>query len=481
MAGAGEDAERPGYAELVAGLAAANARVAELEALVAELRAKLGKNSRNSSKPPSSDGLSKPPVNKDRSLRRRSGRRPGGQEGHEGAHLERVEVPDKEIGHDPEGSCEECGRDLADAELLEGGERRQVFDLPERIVMRVVEHVARVRRCVGCGRVHVGRFPESVKAPAQYGERIKALGVYLHVFQHIPYERACQLLLDLAGVEISTGTIKAWVDRAAAGLTAFDEELRKLLICEPVVGLDETGARIAGRLRWVHVACTENLTRYSVHEKRGRQAMDDAGVLPDFDGIALHDGYASYATYQQARHALCGAHHLRELIGAQETGEVWAAGMGCLLLDTHEAVEEAKAAGRDALSEDALAELHDCYRELIAMGHEEHPGLAESAGRRMKRSDPENLLLRLDAKEQEALRFAHDFRVSFTNNLSERDLRMTKLQIKISGCWRTMEGAERFLAVRSYISTARKQGHRPLDVLGKLTAGQPWLPAAAET
>jgi len=481
VAGAGEDAERPGYAELVAGLAAANARVAELEALVAELRAKLGKNSRNSSKPPSSDGLSKPPVNKDRSLRRRSGRRPGGQEGHEGAHLERVEVPDKEIGHDPEGSCEECGRDLADAELLEGGERRQVFDLPERIVMRVVEHVARVRRCVGCGRVHVGRFPESVKAPAQYGERIKALGVYLHVFQHIPYERACQLLLDLAGVEISTGTIKAWVDRAAAGLTAFDEELRKLLICEPVVGLDETGARIAGRLRWVHVACTENLTRYSVHEKRGRQAMDDAGVLPDFDGIALHDGYASYATYQQARHALCGAHHLRELIGAQETGEVWAAGMGCLLLDTHEAVEEAKAAGRDALSEDALAELHDCYRELIAMGHEEHPGLAESAGRRMKRSDPENLLLRLDAKEQEALRFAHDFRVSFTNNLSERDLRMTKLQIKISGCWRTMEGAERFLAVRSYISTARKQGHRPLDVLGKLTAGQPWLPAAAET
>jgi hypothetical protein len=281
--GAGADAERSSYAELAAGLVAANARIAELEVLVAELRAKLGKNSRNSSKPPSSDGLSKPPVNKDRSLRRRSGRRPGGQE---------------------------------------------------------------------------------------YGERIKALGVYLHVFQHIPYERACQLLLDLAGVEISTGTLKAWVDRAAAGLCEFDEELRKLLICEPVVGLDETGARIAGRLGWVHVACTENLTRYSVHEKRGRRAMDDAGVLPDFDGIALHDGYASYATYQQARHALCGAHHLRELIGAQEAGEVWAAGMGCLLLDTNEAVRHAKATGLKALGREALAELHDCYRELIAMGHE---------------------------------------------------------------------------------------------------------------
>lgn len=329
--------------------------------------------------------------------------------------------------------------------------------------------------------MHAGRFPDAVKAPAQYGERIKALGVYLHVFQHIPYERACQLLLDLAGVEISTGTIKAWVDRAAAGLCEFDEELRKLLICEPVVGLDETGARIAGRLGWVHVAATENLTRYSVHEKRGRQAMDDAGVLPGFDGIALHDGYASYATYRQACHALCGAHHLRELIGAQEAGEVWAAGMSCLLLDAYEATQEAKAAGLLALSAQALAELHENYREVIAMGHEEHQGLAENAGKRMKRSDAENLLLRLDAKEREALRFAHDFRVPFTNNLSERDLRMTKLQVKISGCWRTMEGAERFLAVRSYISTARKQGHRPLDVLGKLTAGEPWLPAAAET
>ncbi len=417
MAGAGESAERPGYAVLKALVVELRAHIAEQDRLIVELRQRLGMNSRNSSKPPSSDGYSKPPAKKDRSLRRRTGRKPGGQEGHEGAHLERVAVPDEEIGHDPEGPCEGCGRDLADAELLEGGERRQVFDLPEQIVIRVVEHVARLRRCSGCGRVHAGCFPDAVKAPAGYGERIKALGVYLHVFQHIPYERARQLLLDLASVEISTGTLKAWVDQAAAGLCEFDEELRKLLICESVIGLDETGARIAGRLGWVHVACTESLTRYSIHEKRGTEAINDAGVLPDFSGVAVHDGYASYATYQQALHALCGAHHLRELTAAQEAGEVWATGMSCLLLDTHETVGQAKDAGLDGLSEQALAELHDCYRELIAMGHEEHPGLAESAGKRMKRSDAENLLLRLDAKEQEALRFAHDFRVPFTNNL----------------------------------------------------------------
>ncbi len=450
--GAGIDAERLSYADLVAGLVAANARIAELEALLAELRQKLGKNSRNSSKPPSSDGYSKQPVEKDRkdrSLRRRSGRNPGGQEGHEGAHLQRVEVPDEEIGHDPEGPCEGCGRDLADAEPLEGGERRQVFDLPEQIVMRVVEHVARVRRCVGCGRVHAGRFPESVKAPVSYGERIKALGVYLHVFQHIPYERACQLLGDLAGVEISTGTLVAWVDQAAAGLCAFDEELRKLLISEPVVCFDETGARIAGRLDWIHSASTQTLTRYTAHEKRGVQAMDDAGVLPDFQGIAVHDGWKPYRSYEQAIHALCGAHHLRELIAATEAGQSWASGMSALLLDTNDAVQQAKAAGLKELTDQALCELHRSYRGLISLGYEQNPGLAENAHKRIKRTDAQNLLLRLDCRQAEALRFAHDFRAPFSNNLAEQDIRMVKLQQKISGCWRTKEGAERFLAVPS--------------------------------
>jgi len=189
--------------------------------------------------------------------------------------------------------------------------------------------------------------------------------------------------------------------------------------------------------------------------------------------------WAPYRSFQDALHALCGAHHLRELTAAYEQGQVWALGMICLLMDTKDAVDRAKAAAHKQLSAKALAELHASYRTVIETGYEENPGLAASADQKLKRTKPHNLLLRLDEREQEVLRFAHDFRVPFNNNLAERDLRMIKLQQKISGCWRTRPGAERFLAIRSYLSTARKQGHRPLEVLGKLAAGEPWIPSDA--
>lgn len=254
-------------------------------------------------------------------------------------------MPDEEIPHDPEGSCENCGRDLADGEVLEGGERRQGFDLPEDVELRVVEHVARVRRCSGCGKEHAGAFPDSVKAPVSYGERIKALGVYLRVFQHIPYEGACLTLLDVWHADVSTGTLMAWVDQAAASLSEFDEQLRRLLISEGVLWLEQTGARIAGRLHWVHSASSQTLTRYSAHEKRGLDAMEHAGVLPDFQGVAIHDGWKPYSSFKGAQRALCGAHHLRELLAAQEAGATWASGMSALLLDRNDAVGKAKATG----------------------------------------------------------------------------------------------------------------------------------------
>ena len=386
MAGAGGDVERPGYAELAARIAERDARIAELEAVVVELRERLGKNSRNSSKPPSSDGYDKPSANKSkknkRSLRRRSGRKPGGQPGHEGARLERVEdVPDeRRVLHEPE-CCEGCGGDLAGAERLEDGEEsRQVFDIPEEIALEVIEHVAVRRCCEDCGTVSVGVFPGGVDAPAQYGPGVCALGVYLHVFQHIPYDRARQLIFDITATNVSTATIKAWVDRAAQGLTEFDEQLRGLLCKAPVVNFDETGARIAGRLRWIHSASTDTLTRYTAHEKRGTEAMDDAGVLPHFEGIAVHDGWKSYRSYENAIHALCSGHHLRELLGAEEQGQSWASAMSCLLLDTHEQVQQAKADGLHALTEDALTELHACYRTVIALGYEQNPGLADDGG-----------------------------------------------------------------------------------------------------
>lgn len=325
---AGRDADRPSYAELEALVVAQAARIAQFEArvgeqdrLIAELRQRLDANSRNSSKPPSSDGYRKPVAKKDRSLRRRSGRKPGGQKGHEGSHLERVQRPDRRVVHEPEGPCAGCGRDLDDAEELEGGESRQVFDIPEELALEVIEHVAGLRRCAGCGRVNEGRFPDGVTGRAQYGTSLRALGVYLHVFQHIPYDRARQLIADMTGAEISTGTLKAWVDQAASGLSEFDEQLRSLLCKAAVVNFDETGARIAGRLGWIHSASTETLTRYTAHRRRGTEAMDDAGVLPEFTGVAVHDGWKPYQSYEQAIHALCAGHHLRELLAAEEQGQ----------------------------------------------------------------------------------------------------------------------------------------------------------------
>lgn len=356
---------------------------------------------------------------------------------------------------------------------------RQVFDLPEMPSLECVEHWIQKRRC-GCGHLTSSSFPEGVTAPTCYGPRIRALGIYLVSYQHLPYERAAEILSDWARAPISVGALQAFVAQGAEGLEEFLEEIRRQLTEAEVAHFDETGGRMQGRLGWIHCASTETLTLLTAHAKRGVEAMRDAGVLPGFRGVAVHDGWAPYRNFEDTLHALCGAHHLRELIAAHEQGQAWALGMSCLLLDTKDAVDQAKAAGRKRLSTKTLAELHASYRAVIEFGYEENPGLAgKDDGRRPKRTKAQNLLLRLDEREDEVLRFAHDFCVPFDNNLSERDLRMIKLQQKISGCWRTRQGAERFLAIRSYLSTARKQGQQSLEVLSQFAAEQPWLPAPA--
>jgi len=356
---------------------------------------------------------------------------------------------------------------------------RQVFDLPEMPTLECVEHWIHKRACE-CGHLTSSSFPVGVTAPVCYGPRIRALGIYLVSYQHLPYERAAEIVSDWAGAPILVATLQAFVAQGAEGLEEFLEEIRSQLAGAEVAHFDETGGRIDGRLGWIHSASTQTLTLLSVQRKRGVEAMVDVGVLPAFRGVAVHDGWAPYRNFEGALHALCGAHHLRELIAAEEQGQAWALGMGCLLLDVKHAVERAKAADRKRLSTKALAELHASYRAIIKLGYEENPRLAgDSDGRQQKRTKAQNLLIRLDQREREVLRFAHDFRVPFDNNLSERDLRMVKLQQKISGCWRTTHGAERFLAIRSYLSTARKQGQRPLDMLTWLAAGQPWLPLTA--
>jgi transposase len=472
MGDAQDVAERPGYDELVALVVELRAEIVVLRAENAELKARLAANSRNSSRPSSTDGLSKPPTDpKMRSLRKRSGKKQGGQQGHGGARLDWVAVPDASVEHPPV-RCEECDADLAGAQSVEGGECRQVFDVPRQRALGVIEHVTTLRRC-DCGHVSCGAFPDGVGAPTQYGPGVRALGVYLHVFQHLPYDRACQALSDIVGANVSTGTLTGWVIAAAAGLCDFDERLRGLLTGAPVCHFDETGARIAGRLGWVHSASTGKLTRYTTHARRGSEAINDAGVLPAFTGVAVHDGWAPYRNYEGCEHGLCNIHHLRELQAAIEAGHVWPLAMSCLLMDTKDLVAKAIANGNQSLSAGQVRELAASYQTVIEMGHEEHP--ASTA----KKTKAHNLLLRLERHQGDVLRFAHDFQVPFGNNQAEQDIRMVKLQQKISGCWRTTVGAERFLKIRSYLSTTRKHGIGALTALDALTAGTPWLPAPA--
>ena len=359
-------------------------RIGELEALVQELRARLDENSRNSSKPPSSDGYAKEPANKKRSLRRKSHRKRGGQRGHQGHHLERREDPDRAILH-PVEVCECCGRGLSDEPIVES-QSRQVFDLPEIPRLDCVEHWIQKRRCE-CGHLTGSSFPPGVSAPACYGPRVRALGIYLVCYQHLPVARAAEILSDWVRAPISVATLLTFLTQGADGLDGFLEEIRGQLQGADVAHFDETGARVDGRLSWIHCASTDQLTLYTLHAKRGRDGIDAAGVLPGFTGTAVHDGWAPYRLYQKARHALCGAHHLRELLGAEEQGASWASAMSALLLDAKDAVEQAIAAGKDRLRARALATIRECYRDVIALGYEQNPGLEARPGRAAAKAD----------------------------------------------------------------------------------------------
>ena len=358
-----------------------------------------------------------------------------------------------------------------------------MFDLPE-IRLRVVEHIAERRRC-GCGRLSSARFPADVSAPTQYGPRVRALAMYLIARQHLPYERTAELFEDWFGASISTGTLATFVARGAEDLQPFLDEVHRQLITAPVAHFDETGARVQGRLRWLFAASTERLTFYALHDKRGNDGIDHTGVLPHFTGVAVHDGFKPYWRYELARHALCNAHHLRELFAIIEQTpddqQLWARRMDQLLRDLQLAVNTANQAGRDHLAARTLARYRAAYKRIITTGYRENPLNTTRTGQRgfIAQTPARNLLARLDIYSDEVLRFAHDFRVPFDNNLVERDIRMVKLQQKISGCWRTNTGADHFLALRAYLSTSRKQGHHLLDALTHLAAHQPWAPQAA--
>jgi transposase len=465
-------------------IATLEARISRLDAQVVELEARLRTNSSNSSRPPSADGLAKGPPKPNRAARRATARRqPGGQPGAPGAHLAQVKHPDVVVVHTPK-RCQRCGGELADAGVV-AVEARQVHDLPP-LGLLVTEHRAERRRC-GCGTVTAAGFPDGVRAPACYGPGVRAAVCYLHGQQHLPVQRTAQALADLVGAEVASGTVAAILAQCADGLDGFIDVVRSQLAAAPVAHFDETGARVAGRLHWLHSASTDRLSLFTVHPKRGRQAMDAAGVLPGFGGVAVHDGWSSYGHYQQATHARCNAHHLRELAGvaALPGQRAWATGMAALLVEAKWAVQRAVAAGADRLDPRRLDHYRARYQAIIDQGWRANPPPAatrtsgDRAGRQ-RRSKAANLLARLDDHREQVLRFATDLRVPFDNNQAERDIRMAKLQQKISGGWRTLAGAQRFCRLRSYVATARKQQVGVLAALRRVFEGDPWLPAAAD-
>jgi transposase len=419
--------------EANAGLVAANAeqaRVVEvLQARVAELERRLGKDSSNSSRPPSSDGLGKPPA--PRRERRGGGRAPGKQPGAPGAHLAQVPDPDEVVVHRPV-ACGGCGGDLTLAPVT-GVEARQVVDLPE-LRLWVREHRAERRQCA-CGHLTAGVFPTQARAAACYGPGVRALGAYLAVQHHLPVERAARVLGDALGACVSAGTLAGLPAEAAAGLGGFVERVREQLAGAAVAHFDETGARVAGRLHWVHSASTPLLSWFTVHAKRGVAAMDAAGVLPGFHGVAVHDGWSPYWRYPKATHALCAAHLLRELDAiVDEPGQGWAAELGEWFTIACAQAASARDAGADRLAPAVLAGLQDRYDHILAGGRAANPPPPRPPGRRRRPRRPPAvcLLERLAVHRGEVLRFLEDLRVPPTNNLAERDIRMVKLQQKIS-------------------------------------------------
>ncbi|MBF6558493.1 MAG: IS66 family transposase [Acidimicrobiales bacterium] len=406
-------------------------------------------------------------------MRRKSGRNPGGQPGHPGSTLALVDSPSKRLRHEP-GPCSGCGADLSRAPEV-GVERRQVFDLPPMTV-QVTEHQLITRRC-SCGATTCGTAPDGVRSPAQYGPRITAIILYLYVGQFLSKKRTAQALAELFGTPVSEGTVAAMTKRAAASLGGFLDQLTDRLSQAEVAGFDETGLRVAGSLHWVHCARTDKYTLITCHPKRGRKAMNDAGVLGRFSGVAVHDAWAPYDTYVDVKHQLCCAHALRELAAVADTAPpdavwCWAEQAADALVAMQKLVTEALAAEDSNLDPDALGEQVALYRSAAQIG------ITQTAARTGKVMAKHNALARrLLGRQDDYLRFTDDWRVPADNNGSERDIRMIKLRQKVSGCLRTLTGAQQFCAIRSYLSTAAKHGKNFFEVLVMLTEGRPWLPA----
>jgi transposase len=447
-------------------------------ATIEELQRRLGRNSSNSGKPPSSDPVfDKQAKPRERSSRERGARRPGKQPGGDSATMNLVNDPDETVPCPP-SQCAGCGGDLTGAPVT-GIQRRQVTEAQAPPPPKVTEYVVQAKECGRCGATTVGEAPAHASGRAQFGPETHALAANLLVGHHVPVKRSTILLMQMAGVATSTGWMASVRGKAVALLEGggFVAHVRDLLRSAPAVHADETPARAGGKLAYVHVACTRYLT---LMHTGGRSAadIDAGGVLPGYAGVIVRDGYAGYSHLTDAAHAWCGAHLLRELKDLYEfepAAQAWAKDMAGLLCDANRAAQAARAGGKTVLEEAVLTALVARYRALTSEGF---------AGNYYRTTSAAAAAVRLSRRfrdfEDMILRFAtNPGTVDFTNNEAERSVRPVKVQMRSSGgCWRTLQGLADFALVQSYLSTAAKWGIDKLDALRRLFTTGPWLPPA---
>jgi transposase len=467
-------------------------QVDQLTAKIAELEARLATTSKTSSKPPSSDpNTARAEAKQSRAERRAAARqqgkarKPGKQPGAEGYHLAQVDSPTTTVVHVPK-RCSACEAELADAERV-GDERRQVFDLPA-VAVEVTEHVAERRRC-SCGCVTAAPFPPEAIGAACFGSGVRALGVYLTHRQHIPMERAAEMMADVLGVPVSTGFLAGLGPEAAGRLNGFLAHLTDRLARSPVVHADETSIRVTSESSvawWLHVVATTTLTWLGVHPRRGRDAISHFDILPGYAGVVVHDGLAAYDYLERALHAQCNAHLIRHLAAAlsHDDTKLWARLMTKALLDGAEAARHAREAGHAKVGRAGLAKIRKDYRWALDVAFRTlpegpPPRLRNTGGWLPHQRDAWNLAVRMRDNQADILRFLVDTRVSFTNNNAERPLRPAKLHDKISGTFRGINHARAFATIRSYLDTAAKNNKNRYEALLELFSTGAWLPPEA--
>lgn len=460
--------------ELTQTVSSLNATIEQLTATIKELQEKKNKNSRNSSKPPSSDGYEKPPAPK--SLRKKSGKKSGGQVGHEGKNLAQA-VPDHIIGCMP-SKCAHCPRHDECREKAKVMERRQVFDAVVKIEVTEYDKL-RVTNCPLHGWTREGDFPKGINAAVQYGDNLQALVVALNTVGAVSICRTREILANVFDIPLSEGTITSMVSRCSANLTDVISKIGKLVVNSKVDNADETGFRVEGKLHWAHVLCNGVFTLITLSQKRGWPGMEEIGWLPQFHGILVHDCWSPYWKAQGVTHAVCCAHLLRELTGIEENnpGFTWPKAFKDLLLEMKKVRDKAFDQGEDGLSYYYHHKFSTMYDRIIETAYIETPEPPQTPGKKKrgkkKRGKALSLVDRLKALKGAVCLFTKNFLVPFDNNQAERDLRMIKAKTKVSGCFRTEKGAQEYLDIMSYVSTAKKLGSNAYTAIKNAIIGTP--------